>query len=225
MVRVKVCGLMTERDTGICVDAGVHAVGFVIDYPEPVPWNLSRDEAAMLISKVPPYVCTCVVTGGAPDDVIETALAIRPDLLQLHHRESLGDISRIVKRLRTEGIKVIKALRIRADGLCDFEIENPAEAARTLSETGVLAILVDSFTEAMPGGTGISVDLAAFLTVKESSTLPVILAGGLDPGNVGGVVRAARPFAVDVLTGVEIRPGLKDAEKIRRFIHEVVRHS
>jgi phosphoribosylanthranilate isomerase len=225
MVRVKICGLMTEKDTEACIDAGVHTLGFVANYPEPVPWNLSRSEAAHLVGKVPPYVCTCVVTGGIPDDVTETALSIRPDMLQLHYRESLDDISHIVKSLRTEGIKVIKALRIRADGQCDFEIENPAEAANALSETGVSAILVDSFTEAIPGGTGISVDLATFLTIKGNSTVPVILAGGLDPDNVGGVVRAARPFAVDVLTGVEIRPGLKDAEKIRRFIHEVVRHS
>jgi len=225
VVRVKVCGLMTERDIKVCVAAGVHTLGFVADYPEPVPWNISRSEAARLVSMVPPYVCTCVVTGGTPDDVIGTALGIRPDMLQLHHRESLCDISRVVKRLRTEGIRVIKALRVRAGGMCDFEIENSAEAARALSEAGVSGILVDSFTETMPGGTGISVDLSTFLSVKENSLVPVILAGGLNPGNVGGIIRAARPFAVDVLTGVEVRPGLKDEHKIRKFMDEVIRHS
>jgi len=225
MVRVKVCGLMTERDLEICVDAGVHTLGFVADYPEPVPWNLGRMEAARLVSKVPPYVCTCVVTGGNPDYAAETALRIRPHVLQLHYRETLDDISCVVERLMPEGIRVVKALRIREDGSCDFEIEDPAEAARALSETGVSGVLVDSFAENMPGGTGISVDLSTFLAVKANSTVPVILAGGLNPGNIGGIIRAARPFAVDVLSGVEIRPGLKDQRKVREFMKEVARHS
>ncbi|HOQ06227.1 MAG TPA: phosphoribosylanthranilate isomerase [Clostridiales bacterium] len=225
MIRVKVCGLMTERDLETCIDAGVHALGFVADHPEPVPWNLTRSEAAHLISKVPPFACSCVVTGGNPDDVAETAMSIRPHVLQLHHRETLDDILRVVERLKPEGIRVIKALRIRADGLCDFEIEDPGEAARVLSKTGLSGILVDSFTEDKPGGTGITVDLDTFISVKVNSTVPVILAGGLNPGNIGGIIRAARPFAVDVLSGVEIRPGLKDQRKVREFMKEVARHS
>lgn len=223
MVRVKICGLMTERDLEVCVDAGVHVLGFVADYPEPVPWNLTRDEASRLVSRVPPFACTCVVTGGSPDDVAGTALGIRPHVLQLHHRETLDDISCVVKSLLPEGIRVVKALRIRADGSCDFEIEDPAEAARALSGAGISGILVDSFTEAMPGGTGISVELATFLSIKENSRVPVILAGGLNPANVGGIIREAKPYAVDVLTGVEVRPGLKDEQKIREFMNEVTR--
>ena len=225
MVRVKICGLMNERDISVCEDAGVHTMGFVVDYPEPVPWNLTQNEAYQLISKVPPYVCTCVVTGGSPDKVIETALNTRPSLVQLHYRETPDDINRIVMRLKTEGIKVIKALRIKYDGACDFGTGDPTEAARILSAAGVSGILVDSFTEDMPGGTGMAVDLASFLSVRDSSSVPVILAGGLNPGNIGGIIRTVRPFAVDVLSGVEKRSGLKDESKVREFMNEVARHS
>ena len=166
-----------------------------------------------------------MVTGGTPDDVIKTALSVRPSVVQLHYRETLDDISRIVTRLKTEGIKVVKALRIKTGGLCDFEIENPPEAARAIAGTGVSGILLDSFTETMPGGTGVTVDVASFLSVKEHSPVPVILAGGLNPDNIGVIIRTAAPFAVDVLTGVEIRPGLKDADKVRKFMSEVARHS
>gem|GEM_PF-4954359 len=67
MTRVKVCGLMNQKDLELCVQAGVHTTGFVVDFPEPVPWNLSPAEARRLIDKVPAMVSSCVVTGGAVD--------------------------------------------------------------------------------------------------------------------------------------------------------------
>ena len=87
MVRVKVCGLMTERDVISCAEAGIHTLGFVADYPEPVPWNLTRDEARRSL-QVPPYMHMCG-TGGTPDDVIKTALSVRPSVVQLHQETSM----------------------------------------------------------------------------------------------------------------------------------------
>jgi phosphoribosylanthranilate isomerase len=223
MTRVKVCGLMNEKDIAVCADEGVHTFGFVVDYPEPVPWNLSVDDAKSLIGRVPPYTCTCVVTGGSVGKVIDTVLKIRPAMLQLHHKETPEEVSYIAKRLSTEGIKTVKALRIRADGLCDSGAGDPAEAARILAGTGISGILVDSFTNSMPGGTGVPVDLRAFFKVRNSTHLPVILAGGLNPENIADVVRTAAPFAVDVLTGVERRPGYKDENKIKMFMQEIIR--
>ncbi|MDD2402203.1 MAG: phosphoribosylanthranilate isomerase, partial [Clostridia bacterium] len=63
MTRVKICGLMKRKDVNSCVQAGVHMVGFVVNYPVPVPWNLTMVEAKKLIYQVPPFVSTCVVTG------------------------------------------------------------------------------------------------------------------------------------------------------------------
>lgn len=221
MTRVKVCGLMNKEDIHICAQAGVHMLGFVVDYPVPVPWNLEKTRARGLIHAVPPFVSTCVVTGGTVENILEIVNETCPNVVQLHYKETLGDVRELAVRLESRGVKVIKALRIDADGNCDFEIPDPAIAARELSKTGISAILVDSYTASMPGGTGVTVDLSVFMTVKGNSPLPVILAGGLNPDNINSIVQKTHPYAVDVLTGVEQRPGRKDAQRIKRFMEKV----
>lgn len=216
--RVKFCGLMNHDDVSLCVKAGVHMIGFVVEYPMPVPWNLTKDEARELIKKVPPFVSTCVVTGGSVEKVLDIVNKTCPNVVQLHYKEKLEDITEIVGQLQSKGIKTIKALRIDGNGNCDFEIKDPVEATRELCKTGISAILVDSYTESMPGGTGVMVNLSAFQTIQKESSLPVILAGGLNPTNIVSLIREVHPFAVDVLTGVEERPGRKDPEKIALFM-------
>ena len=116
MTRVKICGLMNEEDVNLCVKAGVHTVGFVVDYPVPVPWNMTRAEARRLVEKVPPYVSSCVVTGGTVENILAVAEAVRPDLIQLHYQETLPEIKELAHRLGRQGIKTIKALRIERQG-------------------------------------------------------------------------------------------------------------
>ncbi|MFA8439858.1 phosphoribosylanthranilate isomerase [Pueribacillus sp. YX66] len=221
MIRVKVCGLMNENDLTHCVQAGVHTLGFVVEFPVSVPWNLTRNQAKELIQAVPPFVNTCIVTGGAVEKVVSLAKKTRPNVVQLHYEETLEDVTTIARELREIGIKTIKALRIDSEGKCKFDIDDPTEAAQALSKSGVSAILVDSYTESMPGGTGVMVDLTTFQTIQQSSALPVILAGGLNPDNVQSIVRDVNPFAVDVLTGVEAKHGEKDASKIKAFMLNV----
>ena len=119
MTRVKICGLMNKRDIEVCVQAGVHMLGFVVDYPVPVPWNITKAAARVLIDGSS-FVSTCVVTG-----VRWKSLSIcrchLSGCCQLHYKETLQDVKEVVERLNP-GIKVIKALRIDADGNCDFEI-------------------------------------------------------------------------------------------------------
>lgn len=214
MTRVKICGLMNPMDIEACVDAGVHVAGFVTEYPVPVPWNLTKEQAAGLVDKVPPFVASCVVTGGSARKVIEVAEAVRPDIIQLHHRETLEEITAIVRHMRTMGIRTIKALRIDENGRCDFELPDPAEAVKRLEETGISAIVADSYTRTMPGGTGIPLKLDTYRLMRTGTSLPVILAGGINPSNAAGIIRDAAPYAIDVLTGVEDSPGQKDAARI-----------
>lgn len=221
MTRIKICGLMNKRDVEVCVQAGVHMLGFVVDYPVPVPWNITKTAARELIDGAPPFVSTCVVTGGEVSKVLDVVNAACPDVVQLHYRETLQEIKEIAEKLKPRGVKVIKALRIGSDGNCDFEISDPAVAARELAGTGVSAILVDSYTSSMPGGTGVTVDLSVFTAVQRVSPLPIILAGGLNPDNIHFIVQRTKPFAVDVLTGVEERPGYKDKEKVRQLIESI----
>jgi len=218
MIQVKICGLMNEYDVDACVMAGVNIIGFVVEYPLPVPWNLSACAVKGLIKYVSPPVKSCVVTGGTVNKVLALAEELRPYIIQLHYKETLDDVRRIAMALNGSGIRTIKALRVDADGNCDFEITDPVLAARELSTTGIDAIVVDSYTTAMPGGTGIIVDLSVFRAVQKESSVPVILAGGLNPENIGSIVVAAGPYGVDVLTGVESVPGQKDKEKIFRLM-------
>lgn len=218
MTQVKICGLMNQRDVNLCVEARVDMVGFVVDYPAPVPWNISVDEAEELINGVPTSVKSCVVTGGAVEKVLDLVNKIKPDVVQLHYKETLQDVIEISQSLQKLGIETIKALRIGSKGMCDFEISDPALAAQELSKTGISGILVDSFTEAIAGGTGVRVDLSIFETIKKNSSLPVILAGGLNPTNIHSLISEVHPDAVDVLTGVEEKPGKKDESKIKEFI-------
>lgn len=221
MIRVKICGLMNRNDVDLCVQAGVHTVGFVVDYPVPVPWNLNKNEARQLIENLPPFVSTAVVTGGTVESILAVAEATRPDIIQLHYRETLKDVKELAHQLGRRGIKTIKALRIDHSGKCDFEISDPVAAARALAKTKISALLVDSYTVSRPGGTGITVDLSIFKAIRQEIGLPLILAGGLNPSNVQQLVGATNPYAVDVLTGVEERPGQKDPEKIRLFMRSI----
>lgn len=221
MTRVKICGLMNREDVDLCVQAGVHTVGFVVDFPETVPWNLTIAEARELIAKVPPFVNSCVVTGGTVEEVLAIAKAIHPNIVQLHYQETLNEAGEIAHQLNLLGIKTIKALRIDSAGKCAFEVSDPVRAAEALAETEVSALVVDSYTASRPGGTGIRVDVSAFKTIRQETALPIILAGGLNPTNVLPLIRQTDPFAVDVLTGVEETVGKKDPQKVYRFMRSV----
>jgi len=218
MVRVKICGLMNSDDVKLCVQYGVSLVGFVVDYPTPVPWNLTKIQAKELIAATSPFVSTCVVTGGSVEKVLKLVEETCPNVVQLHYNETLDDINEIAGQLRLRGIKTMKALRINQEGKCDFEISNPVIAARELVKTGISAIVVDSFTKAKPGGTGVTVNLDTFHKIKENSHLPVMLAGGLNPSNIISILHEANPYAIDILTGLEERPGHKDANKLMEFM-------
>jgi phosphoribosylanthranilate isomerase len=221
MTRVKVCGLMNQKDLEMCVQAGVHTTGFVVDFPEPVPWNLSPQEAKVLIDKVPAMVSSCVVTGGPVDKILALAKTARPDIIQLHHQETLEEVKELSSRLSRWGIKTVKALRIDSQGRCAFEISDPPAAARALEGAGISALVVDSYTASLPGGTGIMVDLSTFKRIRNHTNLPVILAGGLNPANALKVLEESHPYAIDVLTGVEERPGRKDPRKVKELMQAV----
>lgn len=221
MTRVKICGLMNSIDVDLCVQAGVHTVGFVVDYPVPVPWNINMLEARQLIEHIPPFVSSAIVTGGTVESIISVAKYTRPDIIQLHYQESLREVDVLAQELSRLGIKTIKALRIGLNGNCDFEISDPAAAARALAKTKISALLVDSYTVSRPGGTGITVDISIYKAIRRETSLPLVLAGGLNPDNVQQVVRQTGPYAVDVLTGVEKRPGVKDPEKIYQFMRSI----
>ncbi len=216
---MKLCGMMSERDVSMADAAGADAVGFVTEYPVPVPWNLDREEAARLVRTVPPFVTTVAVVGGSPDEIFRIARKVRPNVLQLHGDETMEEIRVIVEELEGTNIKVIKALRIDVDtGLALFEETDPVRAGTVLAGSGIAALLVDSKTSSMPAGTGVALDWDVSAGVAGGIDLPLILAGGLTADNVAAAVEKVRPWAVDVISGVETGPGVKDGEKMKAFV-------
>jgi len=221
MVKIKICGITSLKDALLCIKEGVDFLGFVTEYPVAVPWNLSREKAQELIQKVKDRVNTVVVTSGDVSKILEITYFTRPHFLQLHGKESLIDIQRITKKLKERDIKVIKALSIdNKTYQAFFEIENPLKAAKALEKVGIFALTIDSKTDVMPAGTGIPLRWELAKKIKESISLPLILAGGLSSVNVKRAIKIVKPFAVDVLSGVETN-FKKDPQKVSSFIKEV----
>jgi phosphoribosylanthranilate isomerase len=204
--KVKICGLMNSLDAKMCVSYGADILGFVVEYPRPVPWDISARTAKALVGTVPKPAQSCVVTGGAPDKVLRLAREIMPDYIQLHCGESLSDTAYIAAQLKGLGIKVIKTVFPDTPDLI--------KTAADFCETGIYALLFDPRTpdNAAQGG---AVDTAAFIELKNSVNLPVILAGGINPENAAEIVSRTGAAFIDLMTGVETRPGAKDGEKVK----------
>lgn len=219
MTRVKICGVTSAGEIRLCVAAGAAALGFVVEYPLPVPWNLDRERAQELMRGAPPFVSRVIVVGGDPETVLPAAELLRPHAVQLHASEPLAVTAELVSQIHRLGIPVIKALRFFAEtGECNSPGQTPLDAAARIVETGVDALLLDSVSAARPAGTGRSIDWTIARAIRDSVGVPVILAGGLHAGNVRDAVAAVAPYAVDVITGVEDAAGRKDPEKVRAFI-------
>lgn len=219
MTRVKLCGLMSRDDMRMAVKAGADSLGFVTEYPVAVPWNLKREESARLAAQAPPFVTTTAVVGGSVRDMIDIALTVHPHFLQLHGDETHEMIRDVCRALEKTGIRVLKALRIDVDtGEARFQDTDPVRAAKKIAGLGITGLVVDSKTSSRPAGTGVALDWSLARQIADSIDVPLILAGGLTALNVAEAIEKVRPYGVDVISGVESAPGVKDPEKMRQFV-------
>ena len=219
MLRVKICGLMSRADVDLAVAAEADALGFVTEYPVPVPWNLRRDESAKLAAYAPPFVTTTAVVGGSVESMLAIAEAVRPHFLQLHGDETLQQIRTVCTELRGTGIKVLKALRIEVDtGRALFSTVDPVAACKLLADSGIAGLVVDSKTSERPAGTGVTLDWSRIQGLAGAIPIPLILAGGLRPDNVAEAARVVDPYAVDVISGIERAAGVKDGQLMKAFV-------
>ena len=207
--RVKICGITRIEDALAAADAGADAIGLVFWAASPRAVTLGQGQA--IAAALPPFVSVVgLFVDPAPAEV-EAALARVPlDLLQFHGSEPPA-------LCRAFGRPYLKALAVAPEGDL-LESLSPFDDAA--------GVLVDAPPHrGMPGGTGRTFDWSRLPPVLPR---PLVLSGGLDPGNVGAAVRQVRPWAVDVSSGVEAqdvagRPlkGIKDAARIAAFIEEV----
>lgn len=206
-VKVKICGITREEDLAVAVTAGADAVGFIVGVNSS-PRNLTLEKAEKLIKKVPIFVDSVVVTvTNNINSLTKIYEKLKPDILQIHG-ENLSKASII--REKIPDTPLIKALYMKTGNV----IKDAIEASNSFD-----AILLDSFVPGKYGGTGMVHDLEMSKQVKQIiEPKPLILAGGLTPENVKDAIQIVQPYAVDVSTGVELRPGVKDPKKVFEFI-------
>ncbi len=196
-VRVKVCGITRLEDAVAAVDAGADAVGFI--FHRESPRYIRPEDAGVIATALPPFVSTVgVFVDMEQMEVSRTMRTAGLDVAQLHGDEDASYCSMFPR--------VIKALRVRGP-----------EVIQKMSEYScVSAFLFDAYHPDVHGGTGevFDWDIAA----RATATHRIILAGGLTPDNIAEAVQRVRPYAVDVSSGVEMAPGLKDHAKVREFI-------
>lgn len=201
---VKICGVTRVEDALAAARCGAHAVGLVF-YP-PSPRHVAPEIARDIIQALPPFITAVGLFVDSPADQVRATIAIAPiALLQFHGGESPGFC-------RQFGLPYMKAVRVR-QGLDLLQYAAEYQDAK--------ALLLDAFVEGVHGGTGAQFD---WNLIPRALSLPIVLSGGLDPGNVTEAVRRVRPWAVDVSSGVEAEKGIKDADKIAAFIAGV-RHA
>ncbi|MEP0765546.1 MAG: phosphoribosylanthranilate isomerase [Fimbriimonadia bacterium] len=195
MTRVKICGITRIEDALAAIEMGAHALGFVLE-PSSPRYVGERGDLLQAIASLPPFVSTVAVYGirGAGRGDWEEAVSA-------------------TQAVEGESAKpLLRTLRLQSEA----DLARIAEAARHAA-----ALVLDAFHPEQMGGTGQPVDWSLAAQVRELSPVPVILAGGLTPENVAEAAYVVRPYAVDVSSGVESEPGLKDHRKIEAFIRAV----
>jgi phosphoribosylanthranilate isomerase len=223
MTKLKICGLMNASDVRLCAALGADILGFVTNYPVPVPWNLTKDQARELLSSAPREVKSCLVTGGKVEVILSLAAQLRPDYVQLHYKESLAETEDLAEALLTYGIKTIKAVPVRADGSCEMPEFSTVETAVTaLARTKIAAVLIDSRCAAAPASRSRQLDTELCRRIVQIAKKPVILSGGITGDNLGQILKNVAPFGVDILTGTEDAPGQKSKEKIEKICQIIV---
>ncbi len=201
--RVKICGITTWDDARLSVDLGASALGFNF-YP-PSPRAISPADAWNIIRRLPPFVEAVGVFVNWPPPVEDAlARALRLHTVQLHGGETPEEVAAL-----TPAHRVIKAVKV-GRGF------RPAGLARFRRADG---ILLDGFAPGLHGGTGRTLDWKLARAGRRYGR--IILAGGLTPENVAEAIRVARPYAVDVASGVEARPGRKDPARLRALFAAV----
>jgi phosphoribosylanthranilate isomerase len=196
-IQIKICGLTRLEDAQACIAAGVDAAGFVFYLPS--PRNISPANARRITAVLPTAICPVgVFVDMDYDNIMHTSETAALRAIQLHGRESPA----LVERLRLSGLTVIKTLFLNAQPDFAAAAQYPASA-----------FLVECAGGPLPGGNkqGWNWSEAQALATR----FPTILAGGLDPTNVHTALRLAAPDAIDVSSGVEQRPGIKSALRVK----------
>jgi phosphoribosylanthranilate isomerase len=202
--RIKFCGITRIEDAAAAVALGVDAIGLILVPGSPRELTLQR--AAVIRTSLPPLISAVVLLRNPDATLVRLVLReLQPELLQFHGEES-------AEFCDSFGVRYVKAIAMRNAGAPVGELIR--------SYAGASALLFDGHQAGALGGQGASFDWHRLAGV---SAQPMMLAGGLSADNVGEAIRIAQPFAVDVSSGIESAPGLKDSGKMADFVSAVAR--
>ncbi len=202
MIRVKICGITHMADAEKAIELGADALGFVFAKS---PRQITPQKARDITRRISPFVKTVgVFVNEQPSEIRKVMDFCGLDLLQLHGNETVSACSKLAP-------KVIKAFRVQSEA----SLSQIAEF-----KNHVRAILLDAYQEGLNGGTGKTFDWRLAMKAKASG-IPMVLSGGLGPGNIDEALEQVNPFAVDISSGIEKRPGIKDHEKMRIFMGKI----
>lgn len=200
--RIKFCGITRAEDARVAAALGVDALGFI--FVPGSPRCLTLHAAAAIREQLSPLISVVTLLQNPnSDEVWETIDAMQPHLLQFHGEET-------AQFCASFGMPYLKAVAMRG-------LQRPlAEIATEYADAA--ALLLDGHAAGELGGQGKTFDWAG---IAAGVKTPLILAGGLNPENVATAVRTARPYAVDVSSGIESKPGIKDSGKMESFVRHV----
>lgn len=204
MIRVKICGIRRREDALAAAGHGADAIGFIF-WPKS-PRFIEPGAAQAIARALPPLVQTVGVFVNQPADYVAgVARDLALGAVQLHGDEAIGDYAALPCR-------IVKA--VSAASAADWQ-----EIASTLPPD--TTVLLDAHDPVQRGGTGRTIDWDAAAAVARSR--PIILSGGLTPSNVARAIATVRPYAVDISSGVEASPGIKDPLKLRALFAAIPR--
>ena len=199
-VKVKICGITNWTDARRAIAGGAELLGF--NFYERSPRYITPAKARRIVRRLPKNVrAVGVFVNETEQKMLDTARTVGLDQLQLHGDESPAMVARLARSL-----PVIKAVRVR----------KPFRASQLAPFKRASAFLLDGFDRSARGGTGKTFDWEIARRAKRYGR--IFLAGGLTPENIGDAIRAARPYAVDVCSGVEARPGKKYPVRMRKLL-------
>jgi phosphoribosylanthranilate isomerase len=201
MTRIKICGVTAPEDARLAAELGAFAVGMI--FWKGSPRNVSIERARAVAAALPRGVDSVgVFVDEPPDAVKEVAQAVGLAAVQLHGHEDVHAYS-------IDGCRVLKAVAIGEE----------ADVEQATALPSPVLPLLDAHDPVKRGGTGRTIDWV--LAARVAAVRPIVLSGGLHAGNVADAIRAVRPYAVDVSSGVEYAPGRKDPARLRALFAAV----
>lgn len=212
-MKVKICGIKSERDLAIVINAGADAAGFITEVPVDSPRKITLAQACRLIAQVPIFMTSVlVIMPKNAHEAVEMIRRAKPAAVQIHNSLPIDEL----REIRKTGVKLIKTIQVPGHADADADAGMLLDIIKGLS--GIAdAVLLDTFLDGKAGGTGVAHNWKLSSNIVLNTGLPVILAGGLNPANIRDAVMSVHSYAVDTASGVET-DGRKDERKVTDFI-------